>query len=52
MSTKTGTWYVSFELTLEGEDVDFEDLSETTQDHILEQIKEGYFSGEIVEDND
>lgn len=46
---KTGSWYVQFELTLDGESVRWDDLSETTQEHILECIKGGSFSGEIVE---
>ncbi len=53
MSTKTGSWSVTFDLTLDGEDVRWEDLDEATQEHIAEKIKEGYVSGEIVEyDND
>lgn len=52
MSTKTGSWSVSFDLTLNGEDVRWEDLDEATQEHIAEKIKEGYFSGEIVEESD
>lgn len=50
--TKLGSWHVKFELTLNGEDVSFEELSEETQKHIVEQIKEGYYSGEIVEEAD
>lgn len=46
---KRGWWSVKFELTLEGEEVRFDDLSETTQEHIAECIKEGYASGEICE---
>ena len=51
---KTGWWHVKFELTLDGEEVRFDDLDECTQEHIAECIKEGYTSGEIVieEDND
>jgi len=47
---KTGWWKVSFDNKLEGEDVRFEDLSEATQDHIIDCIKEGYTQGEIVEE--
>ena len=50
--TKTGNWYVKFELTLEGESVRWEDLDEATQEHIAEKIKEGYCSGEIVMEDD
>lgn len=45
---KTGWWNVKFELTLEGEEVRWDDLDEATQEHIAECIKEGYTSGEIV----
>lgn len=46
---KTGWWSVKFDLTLDGEDVRWGDLSMDTQAHILEQINEGYYQGEIVE---
>lgn len=44
---KYGFWHVKFDLTLEGEEVRFEDLDECTQEHIAEMIKQGYCSGEI-----
>lgn len=44
-----GSWSVEFDLTLEGEEVSFDDLSETTQEHIADCIGEGYHNGEIVE---
>ena len=47
--TKTGWWKVHFEVTLEGEEFRFIDLSEVSQKHILEKIAEGYNQGEIVE---
>ena len=48
-----GSWAVKFELYLEDKGlVNFDELSEARQDHILKQIKEGYFSGELVEDED
>ncbi len=50
--TKTGWWSVKFECTLDGETVNFDELDECSQEHILELIKEGYSSGEIVEEND
>lgn len=40
--SKTGWWKVKFDLTLDGEDVRWEDLTLDTQSHILEQINEGY----------
>ena len=46
---KYGWWSVSFTLTLDGEEVRFDDLSEVTQEHIAECIKEGYVQGEICE---
>lgn len=49
--TRYGNWFVSFELTLEGETVRFCDLSDATQEHIAEMIKEGYYSGEICEED-
>jgi hypothetical protein len=50
--TKTGWWKVKFDLTLDGEDVRWEDLSMDTQAHILEQINEGYYQGEIIEEEE
>ena len=56
---KTGWWKVDFDISLFDESGDtrereegvrFEDLSETTQEHILNCIKEGYSQGQIVED--
>lgn len=47
--TKNGWWVVKFDITLDGEDIEFEDLDECSQDHILECIKEGYVQGEVVE---
>jgi len=45
-----GWWSVSFDLHLEGEDVRFEDISEVSQEHIINCIKEGYTQGELIED--
>lgn len=47
-----GSWSVEFDLTLEGEEVSWEDLSETTQEHIADCILDGVVQGEIVEYND
>lgn len=50
---KYGWWSVKFDLTLDGENVRWDDLDECTQEHIVECIMEGYSSGEIViEEND
>lgn len=49
---KYGFWSVKFELTLEGEEVRWDDLDECTQEHIAKCIKEGYVSGEICMETD
>lgn len=48
--TKLGSWAVNFEIILDGEVIKFEDLSEGSQEHILQCIKEDYYSGELVEE--
>lgn len=45
---KRGWWSVHFDLTLDGEEIRWEDLDECLQEHILDCIKDDYFSGEIV----
>jgi len=56
---KTGWWKVNFDISLfdesgekrvKEEGVRFEDLSECTQEHILNCIKDGCNQGQIVED--
>lgn len=42
---------MNFEITLEGEPVRWDDLSEVSQEHILDRIKEGYTNGEVIEEN-
>jgi hypothetical protein len=49
---KTGWWRINFDLNIEGEDVTWGDLSDTTQQHILRQVESGYTEGEICEDNE
>lgn len=49
---KTGWWIVNFKLTLDGEEVFFNDLSEVSQEHILQCIYNGCRQGEIVEHED
>ena len=44
---KYGWWSVKFELTLDGEEILWDNLDECTQEHIANCIKEGYISGEI-----
>jgi hypothetical protein len=46
-----GSWSVEFDLTLEGEEVSFDDLDEVTQEHIAECIKDGVVQGEICADD-
>lgn len=46
-----GWWEVNFDITLEGEEVSFDDLSEVSQEHIANLIGEGYVSGEVHEYN-
>lgn len=48
--TKLGSWAVNFEIILDGEVIKFEDLSETSQEYILQCIKDDYYSGELVEE--
>lgn len=45
-----GSWSVDFDITFEGEETSFDNLSETIQEHITESIKDGYVQGKIVED--
>lgn len=52
LETKSGWWSVKFELTLDGEDVRWDDLSMDTQEHILEAIRDGYTQGEIIEEGE
>lgn len=47
---KLGSWAVNFDIILDGETVNFENLSETSQEYILQCIKDDYYSGELVEE--
>ncbi len=47
---KRGWWSISMQLSLNGEKVYFEDLSEVSQEHIAEMIKQGYLQGELNEE--
>lgn len=47
---KLGSWAVNFEIILDGETVNFENLSEISQEHILQCIKDDYYSGELVKE--
>jgi hypothetical protein len=49
---KTGWWKVSFDIRLNDEEVRFEDISETSQEHIINCIKDGCNQGQLFEDVD
>ena len=49
---KYGWCHVTLNITLEGETVRWDDLSEVTQEHIATMIAKGYRSIEIVEDEE
>ena len=46
---KRGWWNVKFDITLDGEGICFDDLSEESQTHICQLIQEGFTSGELCE---
>ena len=48
---KRGHWEIKFKFWVEGRDdvFDLEDLSEISQEHIINLIKQGYTSGELNE---
>ena len=48
----SGWWSVKWDLTLDGEEIRFDDLSETSQEHIADSILDGYLQGEIAEWDD
>ena len=50
--SKYGWCHVTLDLTIEGEPVRWDDLSDTTQEYIAAKIQEGYRSIEIVEEDD
>lgn len=50
--TKYGWWKVKFDITLDGEEVRFDDLDEYSQEHILQCIQEGCVQGEVVSEED
>jgi hypothetical protein len=52
METKTGWWKVSFDLQVEGQEVRFGDLSEVTQEHIYDAIRNGFRQGSIIEETE
>ena len=47
-----GWWSISMQLSLNDEKVYFEDLSETSQEHISQMILKGYTSGELNEEDE
>lgn len=48
--SKTGWWSINFDITLDGKEVCFDDLSESAQEHILYLIMNGHRHGEVVEE--
>ena len=48
---RRGWWKINFKFWVEGKDdvFDLEDLSEISQEHIIDSIKQGYTSGELNE---
>ena len=46
--TKSGWWNVKFDITLDGESVRFQDLSECSQEHIIECILDGCTQGKLL----
>lgn len=44
------SWYIQLEITLDSEEARWEDLDEATQEHILNEVKEGNFSGLLSEE--
>ena len=49
---KYGWCHVTLDITLEGEPVRWDDLSDITQEHIAAKILEGYLSIEIIEEEE
>lgn len=47
---KRGWWKVNFEIALDGENVGFNDLSESTKEQILYYISRGCWQGEVEEE--
>ena len=45
MEDKDVNWSVNFEITINGEEAKFEDLSEIAQEYILDCIKNDSYSG-------
>jgi hypothetical protein len=49
---KTGWWRVKIELTLEGKEILWRDLSDLTREHIVQSLMDDCYQGEIVEKED
>ena len=47
---KRGWWKVNFEITLDGENVGFDDLSESAKEQILYYVSRGCWQGEVEEE--
>ena len=46
---KTGTWTVAFTICVDGTLIDFTELSEDSQLHILKLLGQGFTRGEVIE---
>lgn len=52
-NTKYGWWNIQdLKVKLEGVDFLFSDLSEESQNHIIELIQDGYIQGQIIEEDE
>ena len=53
---KDVSWYANFTILIDGEDARWEDLDEASQEHILNEVKDGnccgMFTAEGGEDNE
>lgn len=45
-------WSVNFEITINGEEKSFEDLTDNEREFILSQIQEDYYSGTFIGDEE
>lgn len=50
--TRDINWDVDFNITVDGEDKRFWELTETEQDKILEDIRDDYYSGTFLGDDE
>ena len=48
---KTGRWEIDFEIVVDGKQVQFQDLNDSTQEQVLFLIRNGFTNGEIIEED-